>query len=203
MNYKDYTSMNDLQIIDGIKNGDLDGIVYLYLKYQAQIKALSKKYFLENEEPDDLFQIASIGFIKSIASFKPDYNVPFITYSKRCMNNIIIDYIRKSTSIKNTATYKHESIYNVLNEDEGIYLVDMLQDDNSPDPERLLLEKEAYEMFNMMCESMNLSNIEKRIILLKSQDKKQKEIASELCMDIRSVDNALQRIKRRFSKFDD
>lgn len=195
---KEYELMDDTELIMRTRKGDNSAKSCLYKKYQNYVNALSKKYYLANCDEDDIFQIASIGFLKSIDSYNLNSATPFILYAKRCINNLIIDCVRKYNTKKNAVNLDCDSLYMPIGDNENSCLIDVLPDDKDNNPESILLEKESEKIVLACLDSLNLSDLERMILNRRKQDKSQLEIACELDIDLRCVDNALRRIKRKY-----
>lgn len=191
MKYKDF---NDFEIIDQIHCCNEDASDILLYKYKPLIVSTATKlikYSSGGIEINDLIQEGYLALSEAVNTFRPDKDTNFGTYAKSCIQNKIISYIRKTKSLKNK--YLNES---VSIDDENIIL--NLQDNKNPF-DTIIEEENKNELLNYL--DKELSDLEKQIFELKCLDLDYKEISILLDKDIKSVDNAIQRIKSKAKKF--
>ena len=201
MNYKE---LNDNELISLAKENNEDAINLLHKKYQPLINKKCNKYYkyVKNKGVDlaDLTQECLVGFEESINNFNPLDNVSFYTFTNVCMDRQLMTEIKRVNRDKNRLL--NEAIpLETLDTEKDMNLIDYLQD-NTDNPELgLLAEAEYQELYNKI--SKNLTKLEECVFELRIQNFSYKEIADILDKDIKSIDNAVQRIKVKINEFKD
>ena len=190
----DYDTLNDYELVDLAQESNEDAINLLHQKYQPIIKQKCRKFvkYLNNKgiELCDLIQEGNIAIEIAIQKFNQADNVSFYTYVNLCIEGRLMSMLRKSNRIK----------YKILNDamplemdNDETNLIDIIED-NSYNPElELLTEEKRNELYITISEE--LTDFEDFVFNLKVQGFNYKEIADILDRDIKSIDNAIQRIK--------
>ena len=195
MNYKE---LNDNELISLAHEHNEEALNILHEKYKPLINKKCNKYYkyISNKgiELSDLIQECLVGFEESIQGFNPNDDVTFYTFTNICMDRQIISEIKRVN--RNKYKLLNEAIpLETLDTDNDINLIDVLQD-NSDNPELgLIREIEYKELYDKIAN--NLTNLEECVFNLRLQSFNYKEIADILDKDIKSIDNAIQRIKNK------
>lgn len=197
--YDKYEQMTDEELIEEVKYGNGDAEKYFYTKYQRIIKKLSGSFFIIGAEKDDVFQEAMIGLFKAVKEYKPNSEVPFRYYSEICMKRQIISAIRKSKRNKNYLLYNTNSIYTGTDDEEWCIL-DRIECSNVLNPENVVMLKEKMNILREIMENI-LSDFEKLVWMYYINGKTYQEIADLLIKDVKSIDNAIQRIRKKILKY--
>lgn len=192
LNYQDY---NDYELISLAQELNEDATEILYQKYKPLIINKSLRYFnylkTKGFDLSDLIQEGYIILDYAIKTFNQNNDNIFYTYFIACLDNHLTSQIRKSSSIKNKVL--NESISLETEDDNELNLLNVIQDNNT-NPEYFLTNEEEYSnLCNRIIEK--LTNLEETVFLLKIQSFTYQEIASILDKDLKSIDNAIQRIK--------
>ncbi len=198
MNYKE---LNDNELISLAKENNEDAINLLHKKYQPLINKKCNKYYkyVKNKGVDlaDLTQECLVGFEESINNFNPIDNVSFYTFTNVCMDRQLMTEIKRVNRDKNKLLNEAIPLETIDNE-KDLNLIDYLQD-NTDNPELGLLEEAEYqELYNKIAK--NLTRLEESVFELRIQNFSYKEIADILDKDIKSIDNAVQRIKIKINE---
>ena len=198
MNYKE---LNDNVLIYLAKENNEDAINLLHKKYQPLINKKCNKYYkyVKNKGVDlaDLTQECLVGFEESINNFNPIDNVSFYTFTNVCMDRQLMTEIKRVNRDKNKLLNEAIPLETIDNE-KDLNLIDYLQD-NTDNPELGLLEEAEYqELYNKIAK--NLTRLEESVFELRIQNFSYKEIADILDKDIKSIDNAVQRIKIKINE---
>lgn len=181
------SNMNDL--IEKAKTNSeiLDQIL---VEYKPLVSSIARRYFLMGAELDDLVQEGMIGLYKAINTYVSDKNASFKTFATLCINSQIKSAVKKANSNKNKV------LNQVMLEDnqELMYLVLSTE----PNPEDKMINRENF--VDMKKEIMSsLSLLEKQILKQYLLGKNYNEIAKTLCIDKKSVDNGLNRIRKKLN----
>lgn len=163
----------------------LEQVLY---EFKPLVTVLARRYFLTGAETDDLVQEGMIGLYKAIQTFDESKQASFKTFASLCINSQIKTAVKKQNSNKNKV------LNQIMLEDneELMYLVES----TDPNPEDVVISKERFEFVKK--EILNkLSLLEKQILKQYLLGKNYTEIANILCVDKKSVDNGLNRIRKK------
>jgi RNA polymerase sporulation-specific sigma factor len=194
-----YNSLSDEEIAKRAKDGDLDACDFLVRKYKSFVKARTKSFFLIGAERDDVVQEGMIGLYKAIQSFEPDKRATFKTFAELCITRHII------TAVKSSMRQKHIPLNNYVSlnkEDSGAQYLENCRTGSSQaqNPEQLLIDEENIRDVED-CMGEVLSSFEARVLAFHLNGFGYSKIAELIGKDAKSVDNALQRIKRKLEKY--
>ncbi|MBQ9279173.1 MAG: RNA polymerase sporulation sigma factor SigH [Lachnospiraceae bacterium] len=194
-----YDSLSDNEIIARISKNDNDAMEYMMKKYGGIVKREVRAVYLIGAEPDDLMQEGMIGLFKAIRDFEADKGTVFSTFATLCVRRQIKTAINNSNRKKHIPLNNYISIY-AENEEYGYELEDNLEsDDNNSNPEDMMIAKEKSKALNEQIEK-KLSSFEKKVLSCYLDGLSYQEIAQRLDKTEKSVDNALQRIRRKLSE---
>lgn len=190
----------DEEIVDEAKKGDKRAQEYIINKYQNFVKAKSKSYFLIGADKEDIYQEGMIGLYKAIRDFKPDKLASFKAFAEICVTRQIITAIKTATRQKHIPLNTYVSLNKPIYEEESDRtLLDVLAGIKVADPEELVISKE--EMGHIEKEiGQVLSDLEMEVLMSYLDGKSYQEIACDLDRHAKSIDNALQRVKRKLEK---
>lgn len=190
----------DEEVVVEAKNGNTRAQEYLINKYENFVKAKAKSYFLIGADKEDIYQEGMIGLYKAIRDFKPDKLSSFKAFAELCVTRQIITAIKTATRQKHIPLNTYVSLNKPIYEDESDRtLLDILSGIKVADPEELVIGKE--EMNNIEKEiSQVLSGLEMEVLMSYLDGKSYQEIACDLDRHAKSIDNALQRVKRKLEK---
>ena len=190
----EYDIFSDEELIRKIKDGNEHAEKCLYRRYIYIIKRIASSFFIMSGNIDDIFQEAMIGLLNAVNGFNENFGCSFRYYSELCIRRQIITAIRKT---KPEILNKTISFHDFINENEEITILDEYADLESMNPENLLIYKEEKSQFYSRATEF-LSGFEKAVLTEYGKGKTYKEISLILNKDIKSIDNAMQRIKRKF-----
>lgn len=195
-----YEDKLDEEIALMAKDGNIRALEYLINKYQNFVKAKAKSYFLIGADKEDIYQEGMIGLYKSIRDFKRDKLTSFKAFAELCVTRQIITAIKTATRQKHIPLNTYVSLNKpIYDEDSDRTLLDVLSGAKITDPEELLIGKE--EFMNMENEIGGvLSELELEVLSSYLDGKSYQEIACDLDRHAKSIDNALQRVKRKLEK---
>ena len=197
-----FDEMTDEQIVLEVQKGDKQAISYLMNKYKELVNIKVSKYFMVGAERDDIVQEGLIGLFKAIKMFKKDKNNSFKSFANMCIERQLITAIKSSTRQKhmplNSYLSLNASAYD--NEEEnGIELINTLDNKMVEDPLETVMKKEYYEQIESSIEK-SLSTFEKQVLDGYVKGYSYVTIAKKLDSPVKSVDNAIQRIRKKAIK---
>ncbi|MBP1744667.1 MAG: rpoD1 [Firmicutes bacterium] len=195
-----FCDMLDEEVIILTKQGDIKAQEYLISKYENFVKAKAKSYFLIGADREDIYQEGMIGLFKAIRDFKADKLSSFKAFAELCVTRQIITAIKTATRQKHIPLNTYVSLNKpIYDEESDRTLLDILSEAKVTDPEELIINRE--ELKNMHSEIGGvLSNLEMEVLMSYLDGKSYQEIACDLDRHAKSIDNALQRVKRKLEK---
>lgn len=199
--YNDYSNMLDEEIVILARNNDTAAEEYLIGKYRNFVKAKAKAYFLIGGDKDDIYQEGMIGLYKAIRDFRPDKLSSFRAFAELCITRQIITAIKTATRQKHIPLNSYVSLNKpIYDDDSDRTLMDVLSTVHISDPEELIISnEEKIKIQHKMSEV--LSDLEMEVLRCYLDGKSYQEIACDLDRHAKSIDNALQRVKRKLEKF--
>ena len=197
-----FANLSDEEIIFEIKNGG-NGIAldYLINKYRNFVRAKARSYFLIGADREDIIQEGMIGFYKAIRDFRNDKLSSFRAFAELCVTRQIITAIKTATRQKHIPLNSYISLNKpIYDEDSDRTLLDVLSGAKITDPEELVISREEFIDIEKKMEEI-LSDLEWRVLMNYLDGKSYQEIAAELNRHVKSIDNALQRVKRKLERY--
>ncbi len=197
----DYQAFNDEELQHLASGGDGEAAEVLAARYQQMVRACARPFFLTGGDSEDLIQEGMLGFWYAILRFDPSRSVSFKTFAEVCIRNRILSAIKSASSMKHTPLNDRipleASAKPYSAETRETRLVS--PEDTMPSPEEQVLARESVtEFFTTFAQ--NLSPLEQRILHLFLEGLSYRSIADALSKDIKSVDNAVQRIRRKLTR---
>jgi RNA polymerase sporulation-specific sigma factor len=196
-----YGAMMDEEVIEGAKSGDNKALEYLINKYKSFVRAKARTYFLIGADREDIIQEGMIGLYKAIRDFREDKLSSFRAFAELCITRQIITAIKTATRQKHIPLNSYVSLNKpIFDEESDRTLLDILSEESITDPEEMIINREE---FCGIEEKMGeiLSGLEWEVLSLYLQGKSYQEIAEDLDRHVKSIDNALQRVKRKLEKY--
>ena len=199
-NYSEFDEKLDEEIVLEAKNGNVKEKEYLISKYENFVKAKAKSYFLIGADKEDIYQEGMIGLYKAIRDFKPDKLTSFKAFAELCVTRQIITAIKTATRQKHIPLNTYVSLNKPIYEEESDRtLLDVLAGFRITDPEELVISQEQMEHIEGEISKV-LSDLELEVLTSYLDGKSYQEIACDLDRHAKSIDNALQRVKRKLEK---
>lgn len=196
----DFSKMSDEEIVILAKENDSPALDYLFEKYKNFVKARARTYFLIGADREDIIQEGMFGLYKAIRDFKPDKLASFKAFAEICITRQMITAIKTATRQKHIPLNSYVSLNKpIYDEESDQTLLDTLVEKNTFDPEEIVINKEHFSFIEEKV-SQILSKLEKNVLSLYLDGKSYCEIGKALGKSEKSIDNALQRIKRKISK---
>ncbi len=190
----------DEEIVIEAKKGNVRAQEYLINKYQNFVKSKAKSYFLIGADKEDIYQEGMIGLYKAIRDFKADKLSSFKAFAELCVTRQIITAIKTATRQKHIPLNTYISINKpIYDEESDRTLLDILSAAKVTDPEELIISQEELKHIENEIGDV-LSELELEVLGSYLDGKSYQEIACDLNRHAKSIDNALQRVKRKLEK---
>ena len=192
----DFAKLKDEELVLHAKQDNALAIEMLVNRYKSFVMMRSKTYFLCGADRDDVIQEGMIGLFKAIRSFKAERGVSFKTFAELCITRQIISAVKTSTR------QKHAPLNTYVSLDRGEGSVNLERDafKSGNDPEQIMIEKENMVGIEGQIDKA-LSRFEARVLMHYLNGMSYGKIAVYMGKDPKSIDNALQRIKRKLERF--
>ncbi len=201
MSIENLLILTDEQLVLMAKEGSETAEEILIEKYKGLVRMKAKAYFMVGAEPEDVVQEGMIGLVKAIRNFDSEREAGFKTFASTCINNQIIKAIRKAEREKNQPLNDAISLNDqVGDKQEGLTVGDILRASMSDEPEEMLIFEDSLNRLRELSKE-TFSPLETQVLRGKLQGKSYQEIASELGKSPKTIDNALQRIRKKIMDF--
>ena len=190
----------DEEVVMQAKAGNNRAQEYLISRYENFVKAKAKSYFLIGADKEDIYQEGMIGLYKAIRDFNPEKSTSFKAFAEICVTRQIITAIKTATRQKHIPLNTYVSLNKPIYEEESERtLLDLLSGLKISDPEELMISKEQMHFIEEKISEV-LSGLERKVLTSYLDGKSYQEIACDLERHSKSIDNALQRVKRKLEK---
>ncbi|MGI6359304.1 MAG: RNA polymerase sporulation sigma factor SigH [Bacillota bacterium] len=193
--------MAEEDVVESAKQGSTYALEYLINKYKAFVRAKAKSYFLIGADREDIIQEGMIGLYKAIRDFRADKLSSFRAFAELCITRQIITAIKTATRQKHIPLNSYVSLNKpIYDEESDRTLLDVLSGNKITDPEELMINQEEFRDIEL-CMGELLSDLEWKVLMSYLDGKSYQEIAGDLDRHVKSVDNALQRVKRKVERY--
>jgi RNA polymerase sporulation-specific sigma factor len=199
--YVAFLGMTDEQVVALAQGGNMLAHEYILDKYKNFVKSKAHAYFLIGADREDIVQEGMIGLFKAVRDFRSDKLSSFRAFAELCVIRQIITAIKTATRQKHIPLNSYVSLNRpIYDEESDRTLMDVLSEGRVASPEDLIINNEDYLQIESEISGM-LSDLEKSVLSSYLQGKSYQEIAEDLNRHVKSIDNALQRIKRKLEKY--
>lgn len=199
----DFKNMQDEEIIAKVHGGDVEALNFLMQKYRDLVNGKVSKYFIIGADKEDITQEGLIGLYKAIKDYKGDKQSSFKSFANLCVERQLITAIKSSNRQKHMPLNSYLSLnMNAYNSDEEnceTEIINVLNSNVIEDPLDTITKKEYYSTVENAIDS-NLSDFEKKVLSRYIQGDSYVTIAQRLETPVKSIDNAIQRIRRKTVK---
>ena len=190
----------DEEVVKLAKDGDEFATEYLISKYKNFVRVKAKSYFLVGADREDIIQEGMIGLYKSIRDFRADKLSSFRAFAELCITRQIITAIKTATRQKHIPLNSYVSLNKpIYDEDSDRTMLDVLSSNKVSDPEEVFISTELSSDLREKIKQ-NLSELESQVLQSYLEGKSYQEMAKELNRHVKSIDNALQRVKRKIER---
>lgn len=199
--YSSFEIMQDEEVVNIARAGAVFAQEYLINKYRSFVRAKARSYFLIGADREDIIQEGMIGLYKAIRDFRSDKLASFKAFAELCITRQIITAIKTATRQKHIPLNSYVSLNRpIYDEDSDRTLLDIMPGTQVLDPEELIISSEEVgSMENKITEI--LSDLEWQVLNSYLDGQSYQEIARALRRHVKSIDNALQRVKRKLERY--
>ena len=198
-----YNNMSDDELLELRNKKDTDALDFLICKYKDLVNSKVNKYFIIGAEKEDIVQEGLIGLYKAIKDYKPDKQNSFKSFANLCIERQLITAIKSSNRQKHMPLNSYLSLNMTAFENEDgnndTQIVDVLENTVIEDPLDTITKKEYFSSVENVIDS-SLSDFEKKVLNRYVQGESYVKIAERLDAPVKSVDNAIQRIRKKTAK---
>jgi RNA polymerase sporulation-specific sigma factor len=201
---KELGQLSEEELIKRAQNQDYQAIEYLMHQYKGVVRKRARTLFMIGGDHDDLMQEGMIGLFKAIRDYDASKDAGFSTFAELCISRQLYSAIKSSNRQKNIPLNTYVSIYSPVysqenGEREESFMVDQSLESMGTNPEEILIDRENVENLREKIAKC-LSKLEKKVFALYMEGLTYQEIARQLGKEPKSIDNALQRIKRKVNE---
>ncbi|MFZ5646266.1 MAG: RNA polymerase sporulation sigma factor SigH [Bacillota bacterium] len=191
----------DEDVVEYAREGDDVALEYLINKYKNFVRAKARSYFLIGADREDIIQEGMIGLYKAIRDFRMDKLSSFRAFAELCITRQIITAIKTATRQKHIPLNSYVSLNKpIYDEDSDRTLLDVISGTKITDPEELIISREEFDDIEEKMGEI-LSSLEWKVLMSYLEGKSYQEIAEDLKRHVKSIDNALQRVKRKLERY--
>lgn len=191
-------SISDEELINQIRKNDPQALNEIIERYKSLIEIRVSNYFINGAEKDDLMQEGRIGLFKAIMNYDPVKDASFNTFANLCIERQLINAVKNSNRQKHMPLNNYVSL-NGSDDDSSSETIDTVLNNSVEDPLDTITKKEYMNEINDTLDK-NLSDFEKDVLDLLLKGYKYEEIAKKLNSNSKSIDNAIQRIRKKTIK---
>ena len=196
-----YLKLEDEAIVDLYRDGDLAAQEYLIVKYKNFVRSKARSYFLIGADKEDIIQEGMIGLYKAIRDYRNDKQASFRAFADLCITRQIITAIKTATRQKHIPLNSYVSLNKpIYDEESDRTLLDVISGIHIADPEEIVINQEQIDDIEVKMGEI-LSSLEMEVLTYYLEGKSYQEIAEELGRHVKSIDNALQRVKRKLERY--
>ena len=203
VSFDQFECMSDEALVEQAKVFDnSDALEFLIERYRNFVRAKARSYFLIGADREDIIQEGMIGLYKAVRDYRTDKLASFKGFAELCITRQMI------TAIKTATRQKHIPLNSYISLDKPIYddessertLLDMITSTAPSDPQILIVNREEYADIETKMDEI-LSDLERKVLALYLDGRTYQEISDDLDRHVKSIDNALQRVKRKLERY--
>ncbi len=199
--YAVYADMQDEEIVALCRENDALAVEFLLNKYKNFVRSKARSYFLIGADHEDIVQEGMIGLYKAIRDFRPEKLSSFRAFAELCITRQIITAIKTATRQKHIPLNSYVSLNKpIYDEESDRTLLDVCAEGHSSNPEELIISQEDVRGIHQRIDEV-LSDLEQEVLAAYLDGKSYQEIADNLGRHVKSIDNALQRVKRKLERY--
>jgi RNA polymerase sporulation-specific sigma factor len=200
LNRAEAAEVTDDTMLAAARAGDPAAMEHLLNKYRDLVRIRARNYFMIGGDRDDIIQEGMIGLYKAVRDFRAEKLASFRVFAELCITRQIITAIKTATRLKHVPLNQYVSLNKpAFRDDSDRTLIDVLESPKNFDPEDLLIKQEFSDDVRERMDR-DLSDLESKVLALYLEGKSYSEMSRELNRHAKSIDNALQRIKRKIER---
>lgn len=192
----------DEVLVEKIMAGDVEAMDFLMNKYKNLVRSLARPLFLVGADKEDLIQEGMIGLYKAIRDFRKEKEVSFQYFAEICINRQMYSAVKGSNTKKNQPLNNYISIDGMIGTEEQEVSIEKLlgiSSGKNRNPEQLVIDKESANVLEYTIVGQ-LSKMERQVLFYYMKDYSYNQIAAAVGKEVKAVDNAIQRIKKKLSQ---
>ncbi len=197
--HRDYSELTDEQIVAYAQQGDANALVHLLDAFKSLVRIKARSYFLIGADHEDIVQEGMIGLYKAVRDYRPDRQATFRAFADLCIKRQIITAIKTATRQKHIPLNSYVSLNKPLFEEENERTLMDVVGGRETNPEEIYINQEEYRLMQTRI-SDTLSGLERQVLSAFLDGQSYQEIADSLGRQVKAIDNALQRIKKKLNK---
>lgn len=196
----DLINKTDSELVTSAKNGNEEALECLFDKYRELVNMKVSKYFIIGAEREDIVQEGMIGLYKAVKNYEEDKQNSFKSFANLCIERQLITAIKTSNRQKHMPLNSSLSLNTPVYENEDdVSLMELFNSKIAEDPLDTITKKEYYKLVGNKIDE-HLSNFEKQVLTRFAAGDSYVKIAERLDTPVKSIDNAIQRIRKKASK---
>ena len=198
----DLMEYTDEVLVERIMAGDTEAMDFLMNKYKNLVRSLARPLFLVGADKEDLIQEGMIGLYKAIRDFRKEKEVSFLHFAEICINRQMYSAVKGSNTKKNQPLNNYVSIDSMIGTEEQEVPMEKLlgiASAKNKNPEQLVIDKESIDVLEYTLVGQ-LSKMERQVLFYYMKDYSSNQIAAAVGKEVKAVDNAIQRIKKKLSQ---
>lgn len=183
------------------QQGDSNAWNTIIAAYQGLVRSKARSYFIVGGDDDDIVQEGMIGLYEAVKDYDPEKHIPFGAFAEMCIVRQIMTAIKAATRQKHIPLNSYVSLNKPVDDEEnrGAPVEEQIVFPVEDDPEQLFIHKEEQENMTSLI-GKELSPLESRVLTLYLEGKSYQDISHMLHKPVKSIDNALQRVKRKLGR---
>ncbi len=195
-----YNEMADEEVVSLSQQGNMYAMEAILNRYKGFVSSKARPYFLIGGNHEDMIQEGMIGLYKAVRDYMPDKQASFRSFAEICITRQMITAIKTATRQKHQPLNSYVSLSRpAFDENSDQTLADVVLGSSCMNPEELIINKESYDACEVAI-SKALSKLEHKILSLYLQGKSYQDISEQIGKSPKSIDNALQRVKRKLER---
>jgi RNA polymerase sporulation-specific sigma factor len=199
--YVTYAEVPDEETVKLAQQGEQFAVEFLVDKYKNFVRAKARSYFLIGADREDIIQEGMIGLFKAIRDYRVDKLTSFRAFAELCITRQIITAIKTATRQKHIPLNSYVSLNKpIYDEDSDRTLMDIITTHRITNPEEIIISREEFVFIEKKMGEI-LSSLEWKVLMSYLEGKSYQEISMDLKRHVKSIDNALQRVKRKLEKY--
>jgi len=199
--YITYADVPDEETVELAQQGEQFAVEFLVDKYKNFVRAKARSYFLIGADREDIIQEGMIGLFKAIRDYRVDKLTSFRAFAELCITRQIITAIKTATRQKHIPLNSYVSLNKpIYDEESDRTLMDIITTTGITNPEEIIISREEFVFIEKKMGEI-LSSLEWKVLMSYLEGKSYQEISLDLKRHVKSIDNALQRVKRKLEKY--
>ena len=195
--FERFSSLSDEEIVDIYqRENNHFATDYIVQRYKNFVRSKARSYFLMGADKEDIIQEGMIGLYKATRDYNRDREVSFKSFAELCITRQIISAIKGASRQKHIPLNSYISLNKPAYDDSERTLIEVLETEKNLDPEEVVINREQYALIKEVMEAV-LSPLEWDVLRGYMDAKSYQEMAEEHHRSIKSIDNALQRVKKK------